>query len=100
MEEGREEKRGEERGYSGLLRRKTGQTEAGWVEGSINSFAAGAPTLKSAAEDPPNIVNLVIACCVSPQENLRRSPKGFVRNGREREARSRRGTQPKSGDWT
>ena len=25
-----------------------GPTEAGWVEGSINSFAAGAPTLKSA----------------------------------------------------
>ena len=48
-EEGREEKRAEERGYSGLLRRKTGQTDAGWVEGSINSFAAGASTLKSAA---------------------------------------------------
>ena len=68
-----------------MLRRKTGQTEAGWVEGSINSFTAGAPTLKSAAEDPRNIVNSVIVCCVSIQEKVRRSPKGFVRNGNERE---------------
>ena len=59
-EEGREEKRGKGRRYSVSLRRKTGQTEAGWVEGSINSFAAGAPTLKSAAENPRNNVNLVI----------------------------------------
>ena len=42
-----------------------GQTEAGWAEGSMNSFAAGAPTYKSAAEDPRSIVNLVIVCCVS-----------------------------------
>ena len=68
-EEGREEKGAEERGD--LLRRKTGQTEAGWVEGSINSFAARAPTLKSAAEEPRKIVNLVIVCCVSIQEKVR-----------------------------
>ena len=48
-----------------------GQTEAGWVEGSINSFAAGAPTLKSAAEDPRNNVNQVIVCCLSIQEKVR-----------------------------
>ena len=58
-EEGREEKRGEGRVYSVSLRRKTGQTEAGWVEGSINSFAAAAPTLKNPAEDPRNNVNLL-----------------------------------------
>ena len=58
-------RREQKSGYSGLSRRKTGQTEAGWVEGSINSFAAGAPTYKSAAEDPRSIVNLVIVCCVS-----------------------------------
>ena len=40
-EEGREEKRGEGRRYSVSLRRKTGQTEAGWVEGSINSQYGG-----------------------------------------------------------
>ena len=73
-------------GYSVSLRRKTGQTEAGWVEGSINSFAAGAPILKNAAEDPRNNVNLVICLlCVSIQEKVCRSPKGFVRNGNERE---------------
>ena len=67
-----------------MLRRKTGQTEAGRVEGSINSFAAGAPTYKSAAEDPRSIVNLVNMFVVC-QEKVRRSPNGFVRDGNERE---------------
>ena len=33
----------------------------------------------------PFEINLVIVCCVSIQEKVRRSPKGFVRNGNERE---------------
>ena len=79
-EEGKEEKRAEERGHSGLLRRNMGQTEAGWVEGRINSFAAGAPTYKSAAEDLRSIVNLVIVCYVSRKSS---SFAKWLRQGRE-----------------
>ena len=59
-------------------------TSYAWI-----SFQAGndavAPALKKKKEKKTLSLLLVIVCCVSIQEKFRRSPKGFVRNGNERE---------------